>query len=118
MVGVRETAWMEGKPYPAMRPRFGCCHRPTNQYSAFISPGQKANLLKADVISDLLLVAAPMRLLWRVQLQRGLKLRLRAVFATTLIGTAVSLYHAYCVLRFSGIPEFLAATLQVQCIPI
>ncbi|KAJ7930552.1 hypothetical protein B0H13DRAFT_1702687 [Mycena leptocephala] len=90
-------------------------------------PGWKENLIPqcalgldvaiaqliTDVISDLLLVAAPMRLLWRVQLQRGLKLRLRAVFATTLIGTAVSLYHAYCVLRFSGIPEFLAATLQL-----
>ncbi|KAJ7605106.1 hypothetical protein DFH06DRAFT_1348848 [Mycena polygramma] len=65
-----------------------------------------------DVISDTILIAAPMRLLWRVQLHRGLKLRLRAVFATTAIGTAVSLYHAYCVMRFGGIPELVAAAVQ------
>ncbi|KAJ7018954.1 hypothetical protein C8F04DRAFT_1324694 [Mycena alexandri] len=74
--------------------------------------------LITDVLSDLILIAAPMHLLWRVQLQRGLKLRLRAVFATTSIGTAVSLYHAYCVLRFGGIPEFLAATIQVLSVSL
>ncbi|KAJ7885755.1 hypothetical protein B0H14DRAFT_2338562, partial [Mycena olivaceomarginata] len=70
--------------------------------------------LITDALSDLILIATPMRLLWRVRLQRGLKFRLRAVFATTSIGTAVSLYHAYCVLRFGGVPEFLAATLQLS----
>ncbi|KAJ6472838.1 hypothetical protein C8R47DRAFT_720390 [Mycena vitilis] len=65
-----------------------------------------------DVISDSILIAAPMRLLWRVPLPRGLKLRLRAVFATTAIATAVSLYHAYCVMRFGGIPELVAAAVQ------
>ncbi|KAJ7040558.1 hypothetical protein C8F04DRAFT_1032308 [Mycena alexandri] len=68
----------------------------------------------SDVLSDVILIAAPMRLLWGVQLQRGLKLRLRAVFATTSIATAVSLYHAYCVLRIGGITEFLAATIQLS----
>jgi len=69
--------------------------------------------LTTDVLCDVILIAAPMRLLWRVQLDRGLKLRLRAVFATTAIGTAVSLYHAYCVLKFGGLLEFLAATVQL-----
>ncbi|KAF7340300.1 hypothetical protein MVEN_01949100 [Mycena venus] len=70
--------------------------------------------LITDVLSDTILIAAPISLLWRVKLQRGLKFRTRAVFATTSIGTAVSLYHAYCVFRFGGIPEFLAATLQLS----
>ncbi|KAJ7303461.1 hypothetical protein DFH08DRAFT_986535, partial [Mycena albidolilacea] len=71
-------------------------------------------LLITDVLSDAVLIAAPITLLWRVKLQRGLKFRTRAVFATTSIGTPVSLYHAYCVFRFGGIPEFLAATLQLS----
>ncbi|KAJ7778987.1 hypothetical protein B0H16DRAFT_1711339 [Mycena metata] len=70
--------------------------------------------LLTDVLSDIILIIAPMHLVWRVQLQRGLKLRLRAVFAATSMSTAVSLYHAYCVLRFPGIPEFLAATIQLS----
>ncbi|KAJ7018982.1 hypothetical protein C8F04DRAFT_1149227 [Mycena alexandri] len=70
--------------------------------------------LISDVLSDVILIAAPMHLVWRVQLQRGLKLRLRAVFAATSTSTAVSLYHGYCVLRFPGIPEFLAATIQLS----
>ncbi|KAJ7605107.1 hypothetical protein DFH06DRAFT_260841 [Mycena polygramma] len=70
--------------------------------------------LITDVISDSILIAAPMRLLWRVQLQRGLKLRLRAVFATTAIATAVSLYHAYCVIRFGGLRELVAAAVQLS----
>ncbi|KAJ7017550.1 hypothetical protein C8F04DRAFT_1155496 [Mycena alexandri] len=70
--------------------------------------------LISDVLSDVILIAAPMHLVWRVQLQRGLKLRLRAVFAATSTSTAVSLYHAYCVLRFPGLPEFLAATIQLS----
>ncbi|KAJ6457014.1 hypothetical protein C8R47DRAFT_185371 [Mycena vitilis] len=70
--------------------------------------------LITDVISDIMLIAAPTRLLWRARLQRSLKVRLLAVFATTAIGTIVSLYHAYCVIRFGGIPEFLAATVQLS----
>ncbi|KAJ7737559.1 hypothetical protein B0H16DRAFT_1529755 [Mycena metata] len=70
--------------------------------------------LTTDVVSDLMLIAAPMYLFWNLQVQRKLKLRLRAVFATTFISTAVSLYHAYCVLKGGGLPEFLAATLQLS----
>ncbi|KAK7008117.1 hypothetical protein R3P38DRAFT_3027438 [Favolaschia claudopus] len=69
--------------------------------------------LITDVISDLILIVAPIGLIWRVKLQPGMQVRLRTVFAATAIGTAVSLYHAFCVLRYSGIPEFTAATLQL-----
>ncbi|KAJ7722185.1 hypothetical protein B0H16DRAFT_1600865 [Mycena metata] len=54
------------------------------------------------------------RLFWNLQLQQKLKTRLRAVFATTFISTAVSLYHAYCVLKGGVLPEFLAATIQLS----
>ncbi|KAJ7736260.1 hypothetical protein B0H16DRAFT_121800 [Mycena metata] len=67
-----------------------------------------------DVLADLMLIAAPIRLFWNLQLQQKLKTRLRAVFATTFISTAVSLYHASCVLKGGGLPEFLAATIQLS----
>jgi len=70
--------------------------------------------LISDVLADIILIAAPMYLFWRLQVRQKLKLRLRAVFATTSISTAVSLYHAYCVLQFGGLPEFLAATIQLS----
>lgn len=54
-----------------------------------------------------------MRLLWRVRLSRALKIRLMSVFGTTSITTAVSLYHAYAVLRVGGTTEANAATIQV-----
>ncbi|KAJ7651150.1 hypothetical protein FB45DRAFT_1018503 [Roridomyces roridus] len=66
-----------------------------------------------DVISDAILIIAPLRLLWGVRLQRALKLRLMAVFTTSAITTVVSLYHDITVLRIGGIPEVIAATIQV-----
>ncbi|KAK7064919.1 hypothetical protein R3P38DRAFT_61350 [Favolaschia claudopus] len=66
-----------------------------------------------DVVTGLILVLASLALIWRVELQPGTRLRLQAVFASTSLGTAVSLYHAYCVLRYGGIPEFTAAIVQL-----
>ncbi len=66
-----------------------------------------------DVISDAILIVAPIRLLWRIHLESSTKIRLMAVFGTTLITTAVSLYHAYAVFRIGGLSEALAATIQV-----
>ncbi|KAJ7651147.1 hypothetical protein FB45DRAFT_820627 [Roridomyces roridus] len=66
-----------------------------------------------DVISDAILIVAPLKLIYRVRLERSLKLRLMAVFATTAITTAVSIYHAYIVFRFGGFKEVMAATIQI-----
>ncbi|KAJ7616094.1 hypothetical protein FB45DRAFT_1064235 [Roridomyces roridus] len=70
-------------------------------------------LIVTDVIGDTILIAAPLHLLWGVRLQRSLKLRLIAVFASTAVMTAVSLYHDYTIYLFGGLPEAFAANLQV-----
>ncbi|KAJ7648078.1 hypothetical protein FB45DRAFT_783063 [Roridomyces roridus] len=70
-------------------------------------------LIVTDVIGDAILIAAPLQLLWGARLQRTLKLRLIAVFASTSALTAVSLYHDYTIFLFGGLPEAFAANLQV-----
>ncbi|KAJ7617896.1 hypothetical protein FB45DRAFT_215804 [Roridomyces roridus] len=71
-------------------------------------------LIVMDVICDTILIAAPLSLLWGSRLQRGLKFRLIAVFASTAIMTGVSLYHDYSIYLFGGLEEAFAANLQVS----
>lgn len=68
----------------------------------------------ADVVSDTILIVAPVSLLLRARLTRPLKIRLVSVFAATSITTAVSLWHAYAVLRIGGLWEIVAAVAQVR----
>ena len=42
------------------------------------------------------------------------KIRLSALFSTTLITTVVSLTHGYMILRVAGVQEGLAAILEVR----
>ncbi|TFK55475.1 hypothetical protein OE88DRAFT_623598 [Heliocybe sulcata] len=65
-----------------------------------------------DVITDTILVSAPLKLIWRVKLSRSQKIRIMAVFSSTAIATAVSLYHAYAILKFGGFQEGRAAVIQ------
>ncbi|KDR73778.1 hypothetical protein GALMADRAFT_100630 [Galerina marginata CBS 339.88] len=65
-----------------------------------------------DVLSDAILVFAPLRLVWHTKLSKPQKIRVTAIFSTTLISTAVSLNHAFFVLRRGGLQEALAAVLQ------
>jgi hypothetical protein len=65
-----------------------------------------------DVLSDLILVLAPVGLVWKIRLTKFQKFRIAAIFSTTIITTAVSLYHAHAVLRKGGLQEALAATVQ------
>jgi hypothetical protein len=65
-----------------------------------------------DVLSDLVLVIAPIGLVWKIRLTKFQKFRIAAIFSTTVITTAVSLYHAHAVLKKGGLPEALAATVQ------
>ncbi|KAJ7076209.1 hypothetical protein B0H15DRAFT_864546 [Mycena belliarum] len=67
-----------------------------------------------DVLSDAMLIAAPLRLLWRVHLHRGLKFRLLAVFTTSLITTAVGMYHAFTILRIGGFTEAMAGIIEMS----
>jgi len=65
-----------------------------------------------DVISDAILILAPVRLVWKTKLSAAQKIRVMAIFSTTLMTTAVSLNHAYFVLKWGGLREALAAVLQ------
>ncbi|TFK55489.1 hypothetical protein OE88DRAFT_1641386 [Heliocybe sulcata] len=65
-----------------------------------------------DVVTDAILVSAPLKLVWRVKLTRPRKIRIMAVFSSTAVATAVSLYHAYAILRFGGFQEARAAVIQ------
>lgn len=65
-----------------------------------------------DVVTDAILVAVPLKLVWRVKLTRPQKIRIIAIFSSTSIATAVSLYHSYAILRFGGFQEARAAVIQ------
>ncbi|EPQ59062.1 hypothetical protein GLOTRDRAFT_33368, partial [Gloeophyllum trabeum ATCC 11539] len=65
-----------------------------------------------DVATDAVLIGAPLKLIWKVKLTRTQKIRIFAVFSTTTIATAVSLYHSYAILRYGGFEEARAAVIQ------
>ncbi|TFK55487.1 hypothetical protein OE88DRAFT_1621618, partial [Heliocybe sulcata] len=65
-----------------------------------------------DVMTDAILIATPLKLIWRVKVTRPQKIRIMLVFCSTIIATAVSLYHAYAILRFGGFEEARAAVIQ------
>ncbi|OBZ66338.1 hypothetical protein A0H81_13627 [Grifola frondosa] len=65
-----------------------------------------------DVICDTILIVAPLHLVFRVKLSGAQRIRVIAIFSTTILTTAVSLNHAYWVLRDGGLKEYLAAIVQ------
>lgn len=65
-----------------------------------------------DVVTDAVLVFAPINLVWKIKLSRNQKIRIITVFSATVAATAVSLYHAYAILRFGGYVEARAAIIQ------
>ncbi|KAI0030144.1 hypothetical protein K488DRAFT_88037 [Vararia minispora EC-137] len=67
--------------------------------------------LVTDVVSDAVLVLAPLYLLAGVK-NRALVIRVMAVFFTTVLSTAFSLYHGYEILTVGGTSEARAATFQ------
>ena len=54
-----------------------------------------------------------MRLTWKARLTPITKIRLVAIFTTTLVTTAVSLYFVYVVIRIGSITEAYAGTVHV-----
>ncbi|THH11698.1 hypothetical protein EW146_g7949 [Bondarzewia mesenterica] len=67
-----------------------------------------------DVITDFILILAPVRLIWTTLLDKILKTRLAAVFGSTIITTAISMYHAWAVIVMGGLTESRAAILQAS----
>ncbi|KDQ16813.1 hypothetical protein BOTBODRAFT_106640 [Botryobasidium botryosum FD-172 SS1] len=66
-----------------------------------------------DVIADIVLVIAPVRLFWRVKrIDRGTKIRLVAIFSASILTTIASLVHVGFLLQGGGLIEILAALLE------
>jgi len=65
-----------------------------------------------DVICDAFLIVMPLRLVWKVRLNRAQRIRIMAIFSTTIITTSVALNHAYFVLRGEGLIEVFAALIE------
>jgi hypothetical protein len=66
------------------------------------------------VISDAILILAPVKLLWRVKLSKPVKVRLITVFASTVATTVASLVYIYDLLNRPGITEEYTAAVHVR----
>ncbi|KIJ32979.1 hypothetical protein M422DRAFT_130661, partial [Sphaerobolus stellatus SS14] len=65
-----------------------------------------------EVLCDAFLIFVPLRLVWNIRLTRAQKIRITAIFSTTIVTTCVSMNHAFFVLRAGGLKEALAAIVQ------
>ena len=70
-------------------------------------------IILAFIGTDVILVYAPVQLIWNVRLPQGAKIRLIVIFAATILTTVASLYYIYAMLRINGITEEFAATIHV-----
>ena len=68
-----------------------------------------------DILADSILIIVPLRLLWHLDHKRcPQRRRLLVVFSSSVITTATSLFHAYCLLRVGGSITLLAAVIEVR----
>ncbi|KAK7047240.1 hypothetical protein VNI00_006906 [Paramarasmius palmivorus] len=70
--------------------------------------------LITDCICDLILIACPTYLLSSMKNRRGLKIRLIAIFSSTIFTTIFSLVHSYMILKGLGLMEFMFAVVEVR----
>ncbi|KAF8066919.1 hypothetical protein FPV67DRAFT_1215799 [Lyophyllum atratum] len=69
--------------------------------------------LISDIYADSVLIAAPLRLLWNLEVSRAQKNRLLLVFSSSIVTTIASLVHAYYVLRVGGLDEVFVAIVEL-----
>ncbi|KAI6156977.1 hypothetical protein BKA82DRAFT_142356, partial [Pisolithus tinctorius] len=62
-----------------------------------------------DVLGDMILIIAPVRLIYKVKLTKAQKIRLLSIFSTSAGTTVVSIAHGYYVYSGGGLREVLAA---------
>ncbi|OBZ69447.1 hypothetical protein A0H81_10643 [Grifola frondosa] len=67
-----------------------------------------------DVLSDAILIAAPLRLVYGVTLTRAQRIRVTAIFSTTILTTALCMHHAYWVAVNGVLMEDMAALIQTS----
>ncbi|KAJ3890869.1 hypothetical protein GG344DRAFT_88601 [Lentinula edodes] len=68
--------------------------------------------LITDIIADLCLLIAPLRLFWNSMLPSGHRMRLNIVFSTCLLTTIVSLVHAYWIFANLGLNEIFTGIFE------
>ncbi|KAG6872050.1 hypothetical protein C0995_013569 [Termitomyces sp. Mi166 len=73
--------------------------------------------LIGDIYADSVLIAAPLRLLWNLEVSRAQRNRLLVVFTSSIGTTAASLVHAYYILRLGGYPVLFTAVIE-QCVSL
>ncbi|KAG1785744.1 uncharacterized protein HD556DRAFT_1249330 [Suillus plorans] len=67
-----------------------------------------------DVFGDTVLILAPFRLIYKVRLTKAQKIRILAIFSTSITTTVVSLVHAYYILSDEGLNEAMAAMVETS----
>ena len=67
-----------------------------------------------DIIADSILIAVPLRLLWKLDKRRPERRRLLVVFSSSIITTTTSLIHAYYILRVGGLALVFTAVIEVR----
>ncbi|EIW80919.1 hypothetical protein CONPUDRAFT_137053 [Coniophora puteana RWD-64-598 SS2] len=67
-----------------------------------------------DVIADLTLIVAPIRLVYKVRLSRTEKIRVLAIFCSSAATTIVSTVHAYYLTTVGGADEILAGIVEMS----
>ncbi|KAI0338971.1 hypothetical protein BDW22DRAFT_662378 [Trametopsis cervina] len=68
--------------------------------------------LVTDILADLLLIAAPLRLIRGMSAQDGTRRRLMIIFSTSIVTTIVSLVHAALILTDGGTKVVVAALVE------
>ncbi|KAI0734234.1 hypothetical protein C8Q72DRAFT_873264 [Fomitopsis betulina] len=68
--------------------------------------------LATDILADLLLIIAPLRLIWGMSAEDGTRRRLMIIFSTSIVTTIVSLVHAALILSNGGIKVVIAAIVE------
>ncbi|KAJ3767706.1 hypothetical protein FB446DRAFT_315431 [Lentinula raphanica] len=68
--------------------------------------------LTTDIIADLCLLIAPLRLFWNSMLPTGHRMRLNIVFSTCALTTIVSLVHAYWIFANLGLNEIFTGIFE------
>lgn len=117
ILGMRAPTKMERPPestmYSKQRNRYlSACLWVRLIYGCKVDWAQNFNCL-ADVIADLILLIAPLKLLQSLQ-DKQLRLRLMVIFSTCIVTTVVSLVHAVYILNHGGKKVVIVALVEVN----
>lgn len=66
------------------------------------------------MIGDIILVIAPVKLLWNIRVSRALRIRLITVFSMSIVTTIVSLCQNYYLIHDGGVRDFIVSHVEVS----